>query len=63
MTNAWKAAGGAGTIGLEVILSVLVGFFGGRWLDDKLHTHPYLAIAGFVFGIAAAVNANPAMAR
>lgn len=53
----WKGVGSYGTLGLEMVLSVLFGMFGGRWLDGKLDTAPYLMIAGFGFGVAAAVRA------
>ncbi len=55
--ESWRGVGSLGTIGLEVVLSIAFGFFGGRWLDGKLGTEPYLAILGFVFGIGAAVRA------
>jgi F0F1-type ATP synthase assembly protein I len=57
MLKEWKAIGGVGTVGLEVVLSILAGLFAGRWLDGKLHTGPYLATLGFLFGAAAAVKA------
>jgi hypothetical protein len=56
-TQQWKAVGSFGTVGLEVVLCMLAGFFGGRWLDGKLGTEPYLAVVGFFFGIAAGAKA------
>lgn len=53
----WRGVGSLGTIGLEIVLSIAFGFFGGRWLDGKLGTEPYLSIVGFCFGVAAAVKA------
>ena len=50
----WKAAGSYTTVGMEIVLSVLVGFFGGRWLDARFGTAPYLAVIGFFFGVATA---------
>lgn len=41
------------TVGLDVVLSVLLGLFGGRFLDGKLGTGPWLAAIGFAFGVAA----------
>jgi F0F1-type ATP synthase assembly protein I len=32
----------------------LIGFFIGRWLDNKLGTEPYLMIAFITFGFVAA---------
>ncbi|GEM_PF-332012 len=48
-----KDLGIYGTVGLEFGLSVLVGLFGGQWLDRKLHMEPWLTLVGLGFGIAA----------
>lgn len=50
----WKAGGGYTTVGMEIVFSVMFGFFGGRWLDARFGTEPYLAVIGFFFGVAAA---------
>lgn len=42
-----------GTVGIEFVLSLVVGFFGGHWLDGRLGTGPYLTILGVCFGLAA----------
>jgi F0F1-type ATP synthase assembly protein I len=42
--------GDYGTVGLDLVLSILLGFFGGRWLDGKLGTHGWLTVVGFVLG-------------
>jgi len=52
----WRGVGSFGTIGLEIVLSIAFGFFGGRWLDEKFGTAPYLGGLGFVFGLAAAIK-------
>lgn len=49
----WKGFGSYGSVGLELALSVLVGLFGGRWLDSKLGTAPWLTWIGLGFGIVA----------
>lgn len=36
-----------------LIVSPLVGFFAGSWLDDRFHTGPWLGIIGLVLGFAA----------
>ena len=59
----WKGLAGFATLGLEFALSVLVGLFGGRWLDARLGTAPWLAIVGFGFGVAAGVRAIYRAAR
>ncbi len=40
------------TVGLELVVSILVGLFGGRWLDGKFGTDPILTFVGLGFGIA-----------
>lgn len=54
---AMKAMGGVGTLGLEVVLSILFGLFGGQWLDGRFGTAPWLTLIGSGFGLAAAVRA------
>jgi ATP synthase protein I len=49
----WKSAGSYSTLGLEVVLSVVLGLFLGRWLDSKLGTGSVLTIVWFFFGVAA----------
>lgn len=56
MRDEYKAVGSWGTLGLEIVLSIMIGFFGGRWLDGKLGTDPYLGVLGFFFGCGAAVK-------
>lgn len=52
----WKGIGSYSTVGLELVLSILVGLFGGRWLSQKLHAGSSLTIVGLCFGIAAGVR-------
>jgi ATP synthase protein I len=53
----WKALGGPGTVGIEIVLSVAVGLLGGSWLDKKFGTAPWLTLIGLAYGIAAAARA------
>jgi ATP synthase protein I len=48
-----KGLGDYGTVGLELVISILVGFLGGRWLDGKLGTHGWLTLIGLLFGTVA----------
>ena len=57
MQQDWKALGTYGTLGMEIALSVVVGLFGGQWLDKKLGTHGWLTWIGFAYGLAAAGRA------
>ena len=41
------------TIPTLLIVSPLVGFFLGNWLDRRFHTSPWLMIAGLLLGFAA----------
>ena len=43
-----------GTIPIILVVAPLVGFFIGRWLDDRLGTKPYLLIVFLIFGFVAA---------
>jgi ATP synthase protein I len=49
----WKGIGRHSTVGLEFALSVILGLFGGRWLDQELGTDGWLTFIGLGFGIAA----------
>ena len=40
-------------LGFEIVVPLLLGLFGGRWLDRKLDTEPWLLIAGAVLGMGA----------
>lgn len=53
----YKRGTNMATIGLELVLSIALGFFGGRYLDNKFGTAPWLSVVGFLFGVAAAVKA------
>jgi F0F1-type ATP synthase assembly protein I len=53
----WKGVGRFGTVGLELVLSVLLGLFGGQFLDRRFHTGPWLTLLGTGYGIAAGVRA------
>lgn len=59
MKNAaqYKSLGAFGTLGLEIVLSVLLGLWIGTKLDGWLGTSPWMAVLWFGFGCAAAVKA------
>ncbi|UCF48771.1 MAG: AtpZ/AtpI family protein [Myxococcales bacterium] len=48
-----KQLGSLSTIGIELGLSIALGYLGGRWLDGKLGTEPWLQWIGLGFGLAA----------
>lgn len=43
-------------VGFEIAACLLLGYFGGSWLDGKLATSPYLAVAGGLIGLGAAIK-------
>jgi ATP synthase protein I len=57
MKDEYRAVGSWGTLGLEIVLSVMIGFFGGRWLDARFGLTPWLSLVGFFFGCGAAGKA------
>jgi len=56
VNKSWKGIGTYSTVGIDFALSILVGLFGGRWLDRKLGTGGILTVVGLCFGIAAGVR-------
>lgn len=38
------------SVGTVLVTCIVLGFLGGRWLDGKWGTDPWLGIAGFVVG-------------
>lgn len=51
-----KAFGKYGSLGLELLLSMAVGYYGGAWLDKKLGTR-WIAAVGFLVGCYAGFRA------
>ena len=47
----WKQYGRYGSLGIELILSMAVGYYIGRWLDGKVGSAPWLAVIGFLVGV------------
>jgi F0F1-type ATP synthase assembly protein I len=40
-------------LGIELVVPLLAGLIGGRWLDARFGTRPWLVLAGAVAGAAA----------
>jgi len=51
----WQLIGQLSTIGMSFVFALVIGFFGGYWLDGVLGTKPWLAFVGFFVGLAAGV--------
>jgi ATP synthase protein I len=45
-----------GSLGLQVALSIFIGYGVGRYLDGRFETRPWLTIIFFLVGIAAAIR-------
>lgn len=58
-----RVLGRAGTVGIEMVVSTAVGYFGGRWLDGELGTAPWLQWVGLGLGLAAGFRALYRVAR
>lgn len=46
-----KLAARFASVGFELATAVVVGYFGGRYLDGKLGTDPWLQVAGLLLGV------------
>ena len=58
-----KKFGAVLTLGIEMGVSIAIGFFGGGYLAGKLGTGPWLQWVGLAFGIAAAFKSLYTVAR
>jgi ATP synthase protein I len=53
----WRIAGTTGAVGIEVAVAIVIGTFGGQWVDRRFGTAPWFTIIGFVAGVGAAIKA------
>jgi F0F1-type ATP synthase assembly protein I len=51
------------SVGIEFSISTLVGLLGGRWLDEKLGSAPWLMLVGLVLGVVAGMRSLIRAAR
>lgn len=52
-----KGMGSYGTLGMEIVVSILIGLFGGQWLDRRWNTSPWFTIAGLALAAITIVRA------
>ena len=57
-----KAVGAVSAIGIELVVSICIGYFGGRWLDQKFHT-AWIQWVGLGFGLVAGYRSLYRLAR
>ena len=53
--NRWAAALRLTGVGFFIAACILIGVFGGLWLDDKFDTEPLFTIGGLLVGLVIAV--------
>ncbi|MBO8138137.1 MAG: AtpZ/AtpI family protein [Desulfotomaculum sp.] len=53
--SAFQALAITTTIGMELAITSVLGFYGGRYLDQKLGTTPVFLIGGLLAGLAVGV--------
>ncbi|QGU00724.1 hypothetical protein SYNTR_2130 [Candidatus Syntrophocurvum alkaliphilum] len=68
-----KSLGEAVNLATSVAAAVGIGYLGGRWLDGRFDTEPWLALLGFVIGVATGLkmmyqkavsgSTNPALSK
>jgi ATP synthase protein I len=45
-----KELGRFSAVGIEIVISTVLGMLAGSWLDGKLNTAPYLKVIGLILG-------------
>jgi ATP synthase protein I len=53
LNQAYRAYATYGTVGMQLVLCLVVGLFGGQWLDQKAGTTPVLTMLGTLLGLVA----------
>jgi hypothetical protein len=53
--NRWVAALRLTGVGFFIAACILIGVFGGLWLDNKFNTEPFLTIGGLLVGLVIAI--------
>jgi hypothetical protein len=59
----WKEFGRYGTVGIELLLSMAIGYYGGRALDVRVGGHGWVTFLGFLGGITVGFRSLFATAR
>lgn len=49
--TAWRDYGRYGTVGIELIVTMALGYYGGRALDTRLSGHGWITFVGFLLGV------------
>jgi ATP synthase protein I len=59
----WKDFGRYGTVGIELIVSMAIGYYGGRAIDARIGGRGWLTFVGFLAGVAVGFRSIFATAR
>jgi len=51
-----RALSDALNMGTTIVASVVLGFLGGKWLDDKFGTYPWVTLVGFLLGFGTSIK-------
>jgi hypothetical protein len=51
------------SVGIEFAISTVIGLLGGRWIDEKLGSQPWLMIIGLLLGVSAGMRSLIRTAR
>jgi ATP synthase protein I len=51
------------SVGIEFSVSTVIGLLGGKWIDGKLGTQPWLMLVGLVLGVTAGLRSLLRTAR
>ena len=52
----YKGLGAYGTLGMEIVVSFLLGMFGGKWLDDHYKTTPWFFLGGLALAVGLSIS-------
>jgi putative Mn2+ efflux pump MntP len=61
--HAWRDYGRYGTVGIELIVTMALGYYGGRYLDARIGGHGWVTFVGFGLGVIVGFRAIFAAAR
>jgi F0F1-type ATP synthase assembly protein I len=50
-----RAMAAGASVSTELAATVTLGYFGGTWLDGRLHTGPWFMLAGVLVGLAVGI--------
>jgi ATP synthase protein I len=59
----WREYGRYGTVGIELIVSMGLGYYGGRALDARVGAGGWITFVGFLLGVAVGFRSIFAAAR